>query len=40
MAGFILYTRKPGVSRYILAIMMINMALYVTFYIGTKMQFR
>jgi hypothetical protein len=33
MAGFFLYKRKPGVSRYILAIMMVNMALYVIYYI-------
>ena len=40
MAIFFLYMRKPGVSRYILAIMMINMVLYVSFYMFGKMQRR
>ena len=40
MAIFFLYKRKPGVSRYILAIMMINMGLYVSFYLWGKMQLR
>ena len=40
MAGFFLYKRKPGVSRYILAIMMVNMALYVIYYISNKMFYR
>ena len=40
MAIFFVYKHKPGVSRYLLAIMMINMILYVTFYIFSKMQLR
>ena len=40
MAIFFLYKRKPGVSRYLLAIMMINMGLYVSFYLWGKMQLR
>ena len=40
MAIFFLYMRKPGVSRYLLAIMMINMVLYVSFYLWGKMQLR
>ena len=40
MAIFFVYRRKPGVSRYILAIMMINMILYVTYYILEKLHLR
>ena len=40
MAVFFVYQHKPGVSRYLLAIMMINMVLYVSFYISGKMQLR
>jgi len=40
MAIFFVYKRKPGVSRYLLAIMMINMVLYVSFYLFGKLQLR
>ena len=40
MAVFFASKRKPGVSRYILSIMMVNMILYVSFYIGHKLYFR
>ena len=40
MAAFFLYKRKPGVSRYILSILMVNMALYVICYISNKLYYR
>ena len=40
MAFFFLYKRKPGVSRYILSIMMVNMMLYILYYISNKLYYR
>ena len=40
MAVFFLYKRKPGVSRYILSIMMVNMVLYIIYYISNKLYYR
>ena len=40
MAIFFLSKRKPGVSRYILSIMMVNMVLYIIYYISNKLYYR
>ena len=40
LAGFFLWTQKPGVSRYLLVIMMLNMLLYVLYYIFNKLYYR
>ena len=40
MAFWFFYKRSPGVSRYILAIMMVNMVLYISNYICCKLYYR
>eukprot|EP00092_Neocalanus_flemingeri_P010561 GFUD01011377.1.p1 GENE.GFUD01011377.1~~GFUD01011377.1.p1 ORF type:complete len:900 (-),score=228.82 GFUD01011377.1:79-2778(-) len=40
MAVFFFYKRKPGVSRYILSIMMVNMVLYIIYYLSNKIYYR
>ena len=40
LAGFIAMKRKAGVSRYLLVILMVNLVLYITYYIGHKLYHR
>ena len=40
VACFIVWHRTAGVSRYLLVIMMANMLLYITYYVGHKLYYR
>jgi hypothetical protein len=40
VAMFIAWKRKAGVSRYLLVIMMVNMNLYIMYYVGHKLYYR
>ena len=40
MAGFFGWKYKPGISRYLLAILMLNMVLYCSYYVMRKLHLR